>query len=230
LEKWLRECGSAKRWGIVMGIVGIAIAGGQTYIFKRQLVVFSDQKKLMMRQAQIMHRGLKATEKAADAAKLAVEAAMKSADAYVTSERPFVMIEARGEQGFEFWAVNHGKSPAQIIFSNPVPFVDTPLLSELPKTLNYGYGFDIPSAEQINVQWIAPGGSHSLGAFQPEFMSYISSETAKELAMSVRVMILYSAFKYRGIDGKRVYTSTYSYRKFPNGLQMWGGYGWNQYT
>lgn len=167
---------------------------------------------------------------AANAAKVAADAARDSADAYVTSERPFVMIEARGQQGFEFWAVNHGKSPAQIIFSNPVPFVDTPLLSELPKTLHYGYGFDIPNSEQINVQWIAPGGSHSLGAFQPEIMGSIGIEAAKELAVSLRVMIVYSAFKYRGIDGKRIYTSTYCYRKYPSGLQMWGSYGWNQYT
>jgi hypothetical protein len=61
-------------------------------------------------------------------------------------------------------------------------------------------------------------------------MGYIDGDVAKELAMSLRVMIVYSAFKYRGIDGKRVYTSTYCYRKFPDGLMMWGNYGWNQYT
>jgi len=47
--------------------------------------------------------------------------AKRSARAYIASERPFVIIETRGEQGYEFWAVNYGKSPAQIIFSNPTP-------------------------------------------------------------------------------------------------------------
>jgi hypothetical protein len=170
------------------------------------------------------------TRKAANASKLAAEAARDSADAYVTSERPFVMIETRGEQGFEFWAVNYGKSPAQIIFSNPAPFVITPLIEDLPESLNYGFGFDNPNSEQINVQWIAPGKSHSLGSFQPEIMNFIEEDAAKELSQSLRVMLVYSAFKYRGIHSKQVYTSTYCYRKYPVGLQMWGGYGWNQYT
>ena len=170
------------------------------------------------------------TRKAANASKLAAEVARDSADAYVTSERPLVMIETRGEQGFEFWAVNYGKSPAQIIFSNPVPFVITPLISDLPESLDYGFGFYNPNSEQINVQWIAPGKSHPLGAFEPQIMDYIENGAAKEMSQSLRVMIVYSAFKYRGIHSKQVYTSKYCYRKFPNGLQMWGSYGWNQYT
>jgi hypothetical protein len=57
--------------------------------------------------------------RASKASRIAAEAARTSADAYVLSERPFVMIETRGNQGFDFWAVNYGKSPARIIFSNP---------------------------------------------------------------------------------------------------------------
>jgi hypothetical protein len=157
-------------------------------------------------------------------------AAKRSAKAYIATERPFVIIETRGEHGYEFWAVNYGKSPAQIIFSNPVPFIDTFLLTETPKILTYGTGFDNPNAEQINVQWIAPGGSHPLGAFEPEITKSVDGEASKELTLSLRVMILYSAFKYRGIHSKQVYTSTYCYRKYPSGLRMWGAYGWNKYT
>jgi len=185
---------------------------------------------LFLRQLKIMKSSLADSRAAADAAKLAAEAAMKSADAYLTSERPFVIIETRGDQGFEFWAVNYGRSPAQIIFSNPVPFVITPLLSELPETLSYGLGFDNPNVEQFNVQWIAPGKAHPLGAFEPQIIGYIDEDVAKELSQSQRVMIVYSGFKYRGIHSKQVYTSTYCYRKYPSGLMMWGNYGWNQYT
>jgi hypothetical protein len=157
-------------------------------------------------------------------------ATKKSVEAYIATERPFVIIETRGEQGFEFWAVNYGKSPAQIIFSNPVPIVDTFLLTELPEVLNYGVGFNDPNVQQINVQWIAPGKTHFLGDFNPKVMESLRGDAASELAQSLRVLLVYSAFKYRGIHSKEVYTSTYCYRKYPSGLRMWGAYGWNQYT
>lgn len=156
--------------------------------------------------------------------------ARKSVEAYIATERPFVIIETRGEQGFEFWAVNYGKSPAQIVFSNPVPIMEIPLLAELPKTLNYGSGFDNPNLRQINVQWIAPGKAHALGSFDPELLKCVTATAAKELAESLRVVIVYSALKYRGIHSKQTYTSTYCYRKYPNGLVMWGANVWNEYT
>lgn len=161
---------------------------------------------------------------------IAANAAKDSASAYITSERPFVMIETRGDEGYEFWAVNYGRSPAQIIFSNPTPFVDTFLLEELPDTLNYGLGYENPNARQINVQWIAPGKAYPLGAFDPRIIEAIGEHSTQELIQSIRVMLIYSAFKYRGIHTTDVYMSTYCYRKYPSGLRMWGAEGWNKYT
>jgi len=69
-----------------------------------------------------------------------------------------------------------------------------------------------------------------LGAFDPEIMRQIGEHTTQELIQSLRVMIVYSAFQYRGIHSTDVYTSTYCYKKYPGGLKMWGPDGWNKYT
>jgi hypothetical protein len=166
----------------------------------------------------------KQTKIAADAA----NAALLSAQTLINSERPFVMIELRGERADQFWAVNYGKSPAQIIFSNPTPFVTFPKLENLPETLDYGAGYE--GGEQFNVQWIPPGGEFSLGAFDENTLTYLGETTLAELNNYTRVFLVYSAFKYRGLDRQTIYVSKYCYRRFGGALRMWGNYGWNEYT
>jgi hypothetical protein len=86
IQKKKDDDSSAKRWGIVMGIFSLAIAGGQTYIFKRQLAVFSDQKKMMEKQADLMRFGLSATHDSIAEAKRSTDAAMNAERAWVIDE------------------------------------------------------------------------------------------------------------------------------------------------
>jgi hypothetical protein len=135
-------------------------------------------------------------------------AASSIAETLIKAQRPFVMIEARGAVP-EFWAVNYGLSPAQIIFANSEPFMGTPRMEELPKMLGYGTGYDKSRVEQINVPWIPPGGEYFLGQIDPAFESYLDQQILAELKTHERVLIAYPGFKYRGLDGTTVYTSTY---------------------
>jgi hypothetical protein len=211
----------------IVGIGGIVVAIWTLCFIKRQAVEMCRQRITMEKTLNAIRQQANHMERQTGILEKSVVAAQASADAYVATERPFVMIECRGES---FWAVNHGKSPAQIIFSNPVPFTIYPKFDELPESLNYGFGFDNPNSQQINVQWIPPKGEHDLGAFDPAIFNFMDKTLLAELSSSQRVLLIYSAFKYRGINGGKTYTSTYCYRRFDGGLRMWGGYGWNQYT
>jgi hypothetical protein len=140
-----------------------------------------------------IQKQIKITEDSAKAAKDAASAALLSAQTLIDGQRPFVMIETRGRKDApEFWAVNYGQSPAQIIFSNPVPMLSTPKEEELSEKLNYGMGYDNPHSEQFNVPWIPPRGEYSLGAVDPLYLTYLGEQILAELNTSTRVLIAYS--------------------------------------
>jgi hypothetical protein len=104
-------------------------------------------------------------------------------------------------------------------------------MEDVPNTLDYGTGFENPHSEVINIPWLAPKGEISLGSFDPaDVREAASSKAIEEIAGSKRVFLIYSAVKYKGLNGGQTYTSTYCYKWYAGALRMWGGYGWNKYT
>lgn len=202
-------------------IVFITLA--YTLISLATLTIITWQTWLAKTQIDLIKSGEEVTKQSA-------RAAAEIAQTLIRAQRPFIMIEARGEVTPEFWAVNYGNSPAQIIFSNPYPKMGTFKEDELPENLQYGVGYDNPSAEQFNVPWIPPKGEYSLGQVDPNYLTYLSEQVVAELNNGIRVLVAYSAFKYRGLDGQATYTSTFCYRRYPGGYRLWGNYGWNTNT
>jgi hypothetical protein len=162
---------------------------------------------------------------------MAAKAAKDSVDAYRSSERPFLMIEMRGEGRVEFWAVNHGRSPARIIFCNTVPFINAPPVEEFPDKLCYGSGWDSDSLIQLNVPWIEPKGEWQIGSFGPTDLKILPSEVIDDISHGRRILFIHSGIKYRGIGDRQSFVSTYCYRRFRDGrMEMYGAYGWNDCT
>jgi len=79
---------------------------------------------------------------------------------------------------------------------------------------------------QFNVPWIPPKGRYSLGYFDATIVEELGEPLLTELKNCTKVFLVYSSLKYRGIDQKTIYESTYCYRRFGGKLLMWGGYPW----
>lgn len=98
IQKQKDNDAATKWWGIIMGLVGLVIAGGQTYIFRRQLEVFSNQKALMQTQAMIMDSALEATKDSVIEAKRGTDVAINAERAWVIDEiRPMVEFPKEDE-------------------------------------------------------------------------------------------------------------------------------------
>ena len=146
---------------IILAAIGIIVV----------IVALSTLRKIE-RQTRATEQAAIATEKSAKATEVAADATLKQTNHMVASERPFLMIEAVGVEDIQFKAVNRGKSPAQIIFYNNFPNLDTPLVMTEEKWNPpplYGFGYDIEGAELTNVQWLATGDQRVVGTYTLEF-------------------------------------------------------------
>jgi len=142
------------------------------------------------------------------------------------------MIEATGFEFVEIRAWNRGRSPAQVIFFNNFPNLATPLIDEEwdpVRKYGYGYGYDKEGMEIINIQWLAPGDSMVIGTYELSSLREGDPQRWEEIRSVKRWMYLWSAVKYRGLSGDRVYESRYCYRVRSAGPQMAGPPGFNVY-
>ncbi|HEY1986739.1 MAG TPA: hypothetical protein VGG85_15085 [Terracidiphilus sp.] len=190
---------------------GVAI--WQSIIYKRQYNVMSD--------------ALIASNKSA-------EAAAKGVAAIEKLERPFLMIEVRGEitKG-EVWIVNKGKLPAQIVWINEFPIPIWPRFDEeLPDNYEYGAGYHDSRVEIINIEWIAPKQKRMVARFDAGIVNQLSDGIRSEISTGNRVLYLLSAIKYRGMLSDTIFESRWCFRwggpQF--GLRLAGPYGYNRYT
>jgi hypothetical protein len=201
----------------------VILTGVYVYYSRRTLEKIEEQVELIKAQedANSIQSGI-AQEGAA--------AASAIAQTLVEAQRPFVMIEYQGNPP-QFWAVNRGWSPARIIYADTAPRMAHALPDELPRILWYGAGYDTPNCEQFNVPWIPPRGRYCLGSPDPAYRSYFTPAEDAEVSRGERIVIAYLSVKYKGLDGKNVYTSTYCYRLYHDGYRMWGKYPeWNANT
>jgi len=172
------------------------------------------------------------SRKAAIAAEKAADASLGQTSHMVNAERPFLMIEVRGGgfAGYDFWAVNHGKSPAQLLFLNPVPIVSASKFGEeLEKNPWYGHGFYEDDIIVFNEQWVPPGGERNIGTLDQGVIQ-MWVEGHPELNTGGKELLVRGAIKYRGRFSEDVWHSKYCYRVFSNSIKMAGPYGWNEYT
>lgn len=142
------------------------------------------------------------------------------------------MVEVReGAPGsYHFYAVNYGKSPAQLIFINPVPIVSvTKFGAELEDKPWYGFGFYEEGMTVFNEQWIPPGKDRIVVTLDAGVITkWVEGNPGVNTGMEE--LLVRGALKYRGRFSEDIWPSKYCYRVFPNGLRMAGPYGWNDYA
>lgn len=183
------------------------------------------QARVYERQYDIMSKALIASNKNADAALQGVVALEKL-------ERPFLMIELRGEIKDEVWIVNKGKVPAQILWYNPSGSLIMKTHEEMENLLpdfHYGFLHDAEGAQIINVPWIAPEGEMKLCQF--EWIA-LASELTHAYQTGQKFALLLSTVKYRGMLTDKVYESRWCFRWLGknHGLKLDGPFGYNSYT
>ena len=174
------------------------------------------------------------THEAASAAKLSAEATAKQVGHLINSERPFILVYTKGAKGTEIWIRNCGRSPAQLLFIDPVMKLGFPEFDEAEQEFVMKqppfYGKAYESGEQYNVAWLAPGAKRYFATFDPAIFGEIPSETREELNRGIRQFRIYSAIKYRGTISHDIYETRFCYGWGPSGLYMTGPYGYNQNT
>ena len=160
------------------------------------------------------------------------EAAAKGVAAIEKLERPFLMIELRGQPKSEVWIVNKGKVPAQIVWYNPsgsLLIKTREEIENLPDAFNYGFLHDVDTAQVLNVPWIAQDGEMKLCTFE-----WIALQDELKLAYQTgqKFALLLSTVKYRGMLTNKVYESRWCFRWFgrDHGLRLDGPHGYNDYT
>jgi len=178
--------------------------------------------------------GLRAIKRQTDVASAAAEAAKLNAQAVINAERPFILVESRGDRGTEFWIKNCGKSPAQMLHIDPIPKMAWPKFDaaeqewEMPVPPNYGNAHE--SGEQFNVAWLAPGEERCFHSFDPSIFKEFAGTLRAELNQGLRRFYLYHGIKYRGIITKDVFETRYCYAWGARGFYMAGPYGYNKNT
>jgi len=210
----------------------------QTRIQRHSATIIAAQARTMARQAkesreafrvqnEIAERSIAAAEKSADAA-------LKSAIFLEKVERPFLMLELRGEPAKdEVWIVNKGKIPAQIVWYEPsgMPkFLSDEETENMPSAAEYNYGFGLNNSEVFNVPWIAPDGEMRLFNFDWRAMEQDIAEIWRTQRRHTYVL---STVKYRGMLNDTKFESRWCYRWYGGqygGLRLAGPYGYNSYT
>jgi hypothetical protein len=212
----------------VLTLIYVGLTGFYVYYSRQTLAELQRQIELIEKQDLATKQQLEIAQKSADAATNSLTALLKI-------ERPFVIIEQRNHQ---FWAVNYGKSPAQIVFIEPVLKIAFPTFDfeaqdwSLPNKPNYGQYYDHPTVEVINVQWIAPGKELFVNSFYAsEIIGELDEVMKAEINSGNKAIFVYSAIKYRGIVSSEIFENRYCYRCFSkSSLCMSGPYGYNLYT
>lgn len=184
------------------------------------------QWSVYRKQYATMSETLTETRKSADAA-------MKGIAAIESLERPFLMVELRGNTiKDEVWIVNKGKIPAQIIWYNPhgsLIMKTHEQTENLPPNFDYGYLHNVETAQVVNVPWIAPGGEMYLTQFA---WVDLGEELTLAYQSGQQFALLLSTVKYRGMLTEKIYESRWCFRWLGNqyGLKLFGPYGYNSYT
>ncbi len=175
---------------------------------------------------------LRANSRAAKAAADSAEAALKSAEILVNSERPWLLVEWEGDliQGFSFWLRNAGKTPAKVIWLDPL--ITGQLIaigSTLPEPPRYGYGF-AEGGQLVNARWIAPGGRDQIGLFDSfgVYGKFDGSSTHFEAGLNR--LFLYGAIKYADTLTDREHRTHFCYRLGNYQLFLDGPPGYNELT
>jgi hypothetical protein len=174
------------------------------------------------------------THEAAESARKSSEAAASQVAHMIASERPFLMIELRGSETIkdEVWAVNCGKSPAQLTWYNSsgsILMKTHEEIDELPPQFDYGYLYDAATAQIFNVPWIAAGGEMQLCRFD---WIALGEELTYAYQNGQKTALFLSAIKYRGMSGDAIYESKWCFRWLGRdyGLKLAGPYGYNSYS
>ncbi len=108
---------STKWWGIGLGLLGLGIASGQTYIFRRQLKVFSNQEILMTKQLDYMRYGLAATNEGLAETRRSIDVSINAQRAWVIDEIRQMETLPNPNEAFAVYLTfkNFGGIPAQIM-------------------------------------------------------------------------------------------------------------------
>ena len=175
--------------------------------------------------------------KQVEASNKSAEAALKGVLTLEKLERPFLMIELRGEQiKTQVWIVNKGKVPAQIIWYNPSGTLIFPTheeMEKLPDDYSYGYLYNDQHSEAFNVPWIAPDAEMELGSFDWTIMDSLDEETIRQYRIGAKVALFLSTVKYRGMLTETIFESRWCFRwvgKDHGGLKLLWTLWVNKYT
>lgn len=101
----------------------------------------------------------------------------------------------------------------------------------MPYPPQYGKYYEAPGAEQINVQWLAPGDARSFASFDRTELELLRPQLKAEISGGQKRIYIYSAIKYRGMFSTKIFESRFCYGWSPTrGTYMAGPYGYNKYT
>jgi hypothetical protein len=211
---------------LLTGVIALATVAQAVFAFI--------QRREFQRQYKIMSDALVSSNVSAEAANKSAEAASKGIVALEKMERPFLMIEVRGTFNNQVWLVNKGRIPAQIVWHNPSGSILFPdfQFEELPAEANYGFGYDDPHMEEINVPWIAPGAEMELASYSLVLAQELGEKLRSELNVGTKCALFFSSVKYRGMLNDTIFESRWCFRWLGQnrGLRPAGPYGYNKYT
>ncbi len=195
-----------------------------------QAIIAWRQGKTFEKQYDVMSQALIASNQSA-------ESALKGVVALEKLERPFLMVELRGNDKFkdEIWLINKGKVPAQILWFNPsgsLRIQTREQMEEMPTAEKFDYGFlhDQQGAQVLNVPWIAPEGEMKLTWF--DWIS-LKEDLKHAYQTQQKFAFLLSTVKYRGMLNDTIFESRWCCRWFGEshgGLRLDGPHGYNSYT
>ena len=158
----------------------------------------------------------------------------KQAEHMVESERPFLMIEVRGDANsvtFRIW--NRGKSPAKILYLDKFLMPEIlPIGEKLPVIPEYGPAYENAKAgaELVNPDWIAPGENLYVGSYCAKGELAMIPENDRSVRQGSHLLWIYNAILYKGLFSEKTYESRYCYRLGNGSWHMLGPYGYNEYT
>jgi hypothetical protein len=213
-----------ERWGLVLTVV-IAFAA----VVQALTAIW--QARVYERQYKIMSDALIASNQSADAA-------LKGVIALEKLERPFLMIELRGQLKVktQVWIVNKGKIPAQILWHNPdgiLIFQTREEIEKLPRNYPYAFGYDDTRHEGSNDPWLAPGEEMQLTYFNwTKAIGSLDAETIRQYQVGDKLALFLSAVKYRGMLTETIFETRWCFRWFgpDQELKLYGPAGYNKYT
>jgi hypothetical protein len=220
---WIDLLSLAVSFGLVIvGIVGIYVALKTLGTVKRQADEMFEQVILMKEQTAVAEKSAKA--------------ALLNAQAVINSERPWLLIapkrSGKGEYtGIAFYAVNRGRSPAEIINSG-FKMVTPRFEEELPDEPNFGEGA-APNAQWVHTKWLAPGDDYTANSYNVSYIVQGNPELWTELNNGTRQLVLMGFVRYRDTISNEIHESKYCYgvaSNAPDGLYMTGPLGYNALT